>query len=150
MNTVRTDSLTLVEQAPFALLVTVGEGNKPFARHVGPLVNIGTDIYFVTRNTSRKVGQLEKNPSVALHFQLPEQSLKGFKCLSVSGTTSRVQDETVSADIMERLGQKSPGFKKYVCEDTTKSWIVYKVKGELLEYTDLAKSTRPMTEVVKP
>jgi uncharacterized pyridoxamine 5'-phosphate oxidase family protein len=148
MSALTAEAIGYIEKAPFALLVTVGEGNKPFARYVGPIVNIGLAVYFVTRGSSQKVKHMDKNPFVTLHIQLPEQPLKDFKGLSLAGKAVRVPEGSEYNEVLDLLGKKSPGFKNYVCGDTAKSWVLYKVTADTLHYTDLAKSTKTVIETV--
>jgi general stress protein 26 len=57
-----------IEKSKYALLATVGEDNRPSVREVGPFVNNGLDIYFVTRLDSQKVKHIGMNSGVTLYF----------------------------------------------------------------------------------
>lgn len=45
-------------------------------------------------------------------------------------------------DVLERLGEKSPGYKKYIISGGFKLWAIYKMTANSLECTDLSKSTK--------
>jgi hypothetical protein len=142
MSDMRTEAISYIEKSPFALLVTVGEENKPYLRHIGPLVNIGLDIYFVTRIDSQKVKHIDCNPFVTLYFQSPSQTVEEFKSIVVSGKAARLPQGGEFNDVLERLGAISPGYKKYISSDGFKAWTIYKTSASTLECTDLAKSTK--------
>jgi general stress protein 26 len=67
MSEMTAEALGYIEKSIYALLITVGEENKPCVRYVGPFVNNGLDIYFFTSKDSRKVKHVECNPFVTLY-----------------------------------------------------------------------------------
>jgi nitroimidazol reductase NimA-like FMN-containing flavoprotein (pyridoxamine 5'-phosphate oxidase superfamily) len=142
MSNIRTEAVNYIESSPFALLVTVGDELKPCLRHIGPLVNIGLDIYFVTRIDSQKVKQIEVNPLITLYFQRSNQTVEEFKSIAVSGKAVRLPDGDEFDDVLEKLGEKSPGYKKYISSEGFKVWAIYKISSKSLECTDLSKSTK--------
>lgn len=142
MNDLTTEAISYIENSPFALLVTVDEERKPCLRHIGPLVNIGLTIYFVTRIDSQKVKHIDINPLVTLYFQRSNQAVEDFKSISISGKAARIPDGDEFEDVLEKLGEKSPGYKKYISSDGFKVWAIYKISSKSLECTDLSKSTK--------
>jgi len=76
MSDATVEAVNYIEKSPYALLVTVGEKNRPFVREIGPFVNDGLDIYFVTRRDSRKVRHVNVNSFVTLTFQTRNKTHK--------------------------------------------------------------------------
>jgi general stress protein 26 len=64
MSDLAVEAVGFIEKSPYALLITVGKENKPFVREIGPFVNNGLDIYFVTRIDSQKVKHIGINPVI--------------------------------------------------------------------------------------
>jgi general stress protein 26 len=142
MNDIKTEAVNYIENSPFALLVTIDEENKPCLRHIGPLVNIGLDIYFVTRINSHKVKHIDINPLITLYFQRSDQTVEEFKSIAISGKAARLPDGDEFDDVLEKLGEKSPGYKKYISSEGFNVWAIYKISSKSLECTDLSKSTK--------
>jgi nitroimidazol reductase NimA-like FMN-containing flavoprotein (pyridoxamine 5'-phosphate oxidase superfamily) len=148
MSEIATEAVSYIEQSPCALLVTVDDENKPCVRYIGPFVNNGLDIYFVTRIESRKVEQIERNPFVTLFIQSPAQSAEELKSVALSGKAARVPQGDEILDVLEKLGRKSPGFKSYIDKEGFTSWAIYKIKTESLQFTDLSKAPKTIKETV--
>jgi uncharacterized pyridoxamine 5'-phosphate oxidase family protein len=137
-----------IEKSPCALLITVGEENKPFVRYIGPFVNIGLTLYFMTRVTSEKVKHIKTNPFVMLHFQNANQTIEDPRSVAVTGKAARVPEGDEFNDVVGKLAQKSPGFKKYISSEGFKTWTIYKVTPESVQSTDLSKSFQTLKEAV--
>ena len=131
-----------IEKSSYALLVTVGDDGKPAVREIGPFINSGLDIYFVTRNDSHKVKEFTNRPHVTLYFPNTNLPPKDFKTAAVSGTVARISSEAEMHGILDKLGQKSPGYKNYIAREGLNIWGVYKMTAENLQCTDFSKSTR--------
>jgi nitroimidazol reductase NimA-like FMN-containing flavoprotein (pyridoxamine 5'-phosphate oxidase superfamily) len=142
MNEIVTNAIGFIDKSHYALLITVGEANTPFAREVGPFANIGLDIYFVTRLDSEKVKQFTANPSVAFYFPNMSLTLKEFKSVTVSGTIKRVPAGMEFDDALGQIDTKSPGYVKYISKEGFEIWTVFKMTASALQYTDYSKSNR--------
>jgi uncharacterized pyridoxamine 5'-phosphate oxidase family protein len=53
-NAKAVQAIAYIEKSKHALLATVGEDNRPSVLKIGPFVNKGLDVYFVTRLDSQK------------------------------------------------------------------------------------------------
>ncbi|HUI93790.1 MAG TPA: pyridoxamine 5'-phosphate oxidase family protein [Chitinivibrionales bacterium] len=148
MSDLSSDAAAYIEKSMIALLVTVGEENKPFVRFVGPLVNTGLNVYFTTALDSRKVRHIAANPNVTLNFQNPVISQEEFKSVALSGKASQVPEGKEFDEVLKMLAKKSPGFGKYIKDRGFKNWAIYKVEGKTLQVTDLAKSKKTITEEI--
>jgi uncharacterized pyridoxamine 5'-phosphate oxidase family protein len=148
MSKMADEAVSYIERSPCALLITVGEENKPFVRYIDPFVNNGLSLYFMTRVISEKVRHIETNPFVMLHFQNANQTREDPRSVAVTGKAARVPDGDEFNDVVGKLARKSPGFKKYISSDGFKTWTVYKVTPESLQCTDLSKSFQTLKEAV--
>jgi nitroimidazol reductase NimA-like FMN-containing flavoprotein (pyridoxamine 5'-phosphate oxidase superfamily) len=146
MSDISSEAIVYIQESSYALLVTVGDENKPFVRYVGPVVNDGPDIYFVTRIVSQKVKHIGDNPRVVLHFQNPSQASEQFKSLSVSGTAVRIANEMEFRRALDKLEQKAPAYGTWIRKDGFASWAIYKTTAQSLQWTDLSKSSMTITE----
>lgn len=131
-----------------ALLATVGEDNRPSVREVGPFVNNGLDIYFVTRLDSQKVKHIGMNSGVTLYFPNMNLAIKEFMSTAVTGIAARVAEGDEFNGVLEKLDGKSPGYKKYICNEGFKIWTIYKMTAASLQFTDYSKSPRTIREDV--
>ncbi len=142
MNESITGAIGHIEKSAYALLVTVGEENKPFAREIGPFVNSGLDIYFVTRIDSQKVKQFTVNPYITLYFPNMNLDPKEFKSVTIIGTCFRIPAGTEFNGVLDKLDRKSPGYVKYMRKEGFEIWTIFKMTAKTLHYTDYSKSTR--------
>jgi uncharacterized pyridoxamine 5'-phosphate oxidase family protein len=148
MSPLAEESVSFIDKSSYAVLVTVGEENKPFVREIGPLVNKGLDIYFVTRIASQKVKHIEAHPIVTLYFPNTNQSAKEFRSIAVTGTTVRVPEGGEFDGVLEKLERKSPGYKNYISNEGFTIWTIYKMTTKSIQSTDYSKSTRTIKEEV--
>ena len=148
MSDATIEAVNYIEKSPYALLVTVGEKNRPFVREIGPFVNDGLDIYFVTRRDSRKVRHINVNSFVTLYFPNTKQDAKEFRSVAVTGKAARVPEGNEFNGVLKKLDGKSPGYMKYIGKEGFKIWTIYKMTAESLQSTDYSKSTRTVTEAV--
>lgn len=126
----------------------MGEGNKPFVREIGPFVNNGLDIYFVTRLDSQKVRHINANPCVTLYFPNTNFEAKKFRSIAVTGTAARVAVGDEFNGVLEKIDLKSPGYRKYIASEGFNVWTVYKMTARSLQSTDYSKSTRTVKEEI--
>lgn len=148
MNELITEAINYIEKATYALLITVGEENKPFVREIGPFVNNGLNVYFATRIDSQKVKHFNINPFFTLYFPNNNLEPKEFMSIAITGTTSRVKDETEINYVLDELDHKSPYYKKHISKEGLDIWAIYKLTSETLQLTDYSKPTRTIkTEV---
>jgi nitroimidazol reductase NimA-like FMN-containing flavoprotein (pyridoxamine 5'-phosphate oxidase superfamily) len=117
-------------------------------REIGPFVNDGLDIYFVTRRDSRKVRHVNVNSFVTLYFPNTKQDAQEFRSVAVTGKAARLPEGNEFNGVLEKLDRKSPGYKKYISNEGFKIWTIYKMTAESLQSTDYSKSTRTVTEAV--
>ena len=148
MSEMTADAAAYIENSMIALLVTVGERNKPFARFVGPLVNTGLNVYFTTALDSRKVKHMAANPVVTMCFQNPVKTEEEFKSVVITGAASQVPEGKEFDDVLEMLAKKSPGFGKYIKDRGFKKWAIYKVEGTTVQVTDFEKGKKTVSEEV--
>jgi uncharacterized protein len=148
MSELSAQAIEYIEKSSVLLLVTVDKENKPSTRYVGPYVNNGLNIFFMTMKDSRKVKHINGNPFVSLYIQLTEQPAEKFKSVGVSGRAMLVGQGAEFDDIFDRIGQKSPGFKNWLLKDGLDKWVVCKVTAASLHYTDFSKSKKTMTEEI--
>jgi nitroimidazol reductase NimA-like FMN-containing flavoprotein (pyridoxamine 5'-phosphate oxidase superfamily) len=148
MSDMAIEAVGYIEKSSYALLVTVGEDNMPSVREIGPFVNKGLDIYFVTRIASQKVKHIGVNPSVTLYFPNMNQAVKEFRSIAVTGKAARVPEGDEFDGVLEKLEQKSPGYKKYIGKEGFKIWTIYKITAKSLQSTDYSKSTKTSKEEV--
>jgi uncharacterized protein len=148
MSDTKTDAISYIGKSSYALLITVGEENRPGVRYVGPFVNRGLDIYFMTSKDSQKVKHITMNPFVSLHFQNQDKALEGINSVTVSGKASRVPEGNEFNSVLEELGRKSPGFKKWVDKEGFNTWTIYKLTAGTLQHTDFSKSKKTIKEEV--
>jgi nitroimidazol reductase NimA-like FMN-containing flavoprotein (pyridoxamine 5'-phosphate oxidase superfamily) len=148
MSDATVEAVNYIEKSPYALLVTVGEKNRPFVREIGPFVNDGLDIYFVTRRDSRKVRHVNVNSFVTLYFPNTKQDAQEFRSVAVTGKAARLPEGNEFNGVLEKLDRKSPGYKKYISNEGFKIWTIYKMTAESLQSTDYSKSTRTVTQAI--
>jgi uncharacterized pyridoxamine 5'-phosphate oxidase family protein len=148
LSTIAAEAVSYIEQSSYALLITVGEENKPFVREIGPFVNNGLDIYFVTRIASQKVKHININPFITLYFPNTNQAVKEFRSIAITGKATRVPEGNEFNDVRDKLEQKSPGYKKYISNEGFNIWAIYKMTTTSLQSTDYSKSTRTVKEEV--
>jgi uncharacterized pyridoxamine 5'-phosphate oxidase family protein len=146
MSDMADDAVSYIENSSCALLITVGEENKPFVRYIGPFVNNGLDIFFMTLITSQKVKHIDNNPFVTLYFQNPVQTKEEFKSIAITGKAARVPEGNEFNGVLEKMGRKSPGFKNYISSEGFTSWTIYKITATTLQCTDFSKSTKTVKE----
>jgi nitroimidazol reductase NimA-like FMN-containing flavoprotein (pyridoxamine 5'-phosphate oxidase superfamily) len=142
------EAVSYIEKSPYALLVTVGEENKPCVREIGPFVNDGLDIYFVTRLDSQKVKHINANPCVTLYFPNTNQEANKFRSIAITGTAGRVPEGDEFNGVMDKIEQKSPGYRKYISKEGFTVWTVFKITAKSLQSTDYSKSTRTVKEKI--
>ena len=148
MSDTAQEAVGYIEKSPYALLVTVDEGNKPCVREIGPFVNNGLDIYFVTRLDSQKVKHIDVNPHVTLYFPNTNQEVKKFRSIAITGKAARVPEGNEFNGVLEKLEQKSPGYRKYISKEGFTVWTVFKITAKSLQSTDYSKSTRTVKEKI--
>jgi hypothetical protein len=74
--------------------------------------------------------------------------MEEFKGVTIAGKAARVPEGNECNDVLEKLGQKSPGFKKHISIDGFKAWAMYKMTAQSLQWTDLGTSTKTVKEDV--
>jgi uncharacterized pyridoxamine 5'-phosphate oxidase family protein len=148
MSDTTQDAVTYIEKSAYALLVTVGEENTPCVREIGPFVNRGPDIYFVTRLDSQKVRHINANPCVTLYFPNTNLEVKKFRSIAVTGSAARVAEGDEFDGVLEKIEQKSPGYRNYIGKEGFNVWTVYKMTARSLQSTDYSKSTRTFKEEI--
>jgi nitroimidazol reductase NimA-like FMN-containing flavoprotein (pyridoxamine 5'-phosphate oxidase superfamily) len=136
------EAINYINNSTHALLVTVGEKNIPYAREIGPFVNNGLDIYFVSRTDSEKVKQFTLNPYVTFYFPNINPNPKEFKSVTITGTTIRIPAGKEFGDILEKLGHKSAGYVKYISKEGFDIWTIFKMTTITLQFTDYSKAAR--------
>jgi len=148
MSDTAAKAVDYIDKSTYALLVTVGEENRPFVREIGPFVNNGLDVYFVTRIDSQKVKHININPIITLYFPNTNQAVKEFRSIAVTGKAARVPEGNEFTGVLEKLEKKSPGYRKYIGNEGFNSWTIYKMTAESLQSSDYSKSTRTVKEDV--
>jgi uncharacterized pyridoxamine 5'-phosphate oxidase family protein len=148
MSDIAAEAVSYIEKSSYALIVTVGEENKPSVREIGPFVNNGPDIYFATRINSQKVKDISINPFVTLYFPNTNQAMKEFRSVAVSGKAARVPEGIEFDDVLDKIEHKSPGYRKYISKEGFNIWTVYKMTATSLQSTDYSKSTRTVKEEI--
>jgi glycerol kinase len=73
-------------------------------------------------------------------------ALKEFKSVAITGKAERVPEGNEFNDVLDKLNQKSPGYKKYISDGGFKIWTIYKMTAKSLQVTDYSKSTRTVKE----
>lgn len=142
MNVIVKEAVGHIEKSSYALLMTVGEENRPCAREIGPFVNDGLNVYFVTRIDSQKVKHIGVYPFVTLYFPNTNPTVKEFRSVAVTGRARRVPAGDEFNGVLEKLERKSPGYKKYISSEGFNVWTIYKMIATSLQSTDYSKSTR--------
>lgn len=135
MNGQIKDAVRYIEQTPYALLITVDEKNSPSLRYIGPFINNGPDIIFVTSRNSQKVKHIAANPVITLYFQDINQTVETFKSVAVTGTASQVPEGKEFDDAFESFIKKSPKTGVWIRKNT-----LYKLKAEGIQLTDFSRS----------
>lgn len=149
MSQIIDEAVDYIVKSPYALLITIDENKRPSSRYIGPVVNNGLDIYFLTRMDSIKTEHIRSSPFVSLIFQSPEQTIKMFRCVTINGRAEYLQQGNEFDDIWEKMGSVSAGYKEYVGKEGFKIWAMYKVIADSVQLVDLSKSTRTLTEKIK-
>jgi nitroimidazol reductase NimA-like FMN-containing flavoprotein (pyridoxamine 5'-phosphate oxidase superfamily) len=153
MDEIIADAITYVEESPYCLLITAGSGeggaSRPFARYVGPVANVGLDLYFATRIASGKVAQMEEHPLVICWFQRADQTPEKFRSVGVEGVATRLAAEADFNRALDLLGGKSQQYKKYIGKEGRASWAIYKVAATCVHYTDFSKSQRTIQHEIR-
>lgn len=148
MSELITEAINHIEKAAYALLITVGEENKPSVREIGPFVNNGLNVYLTTRIDSQKVKHFNINPFITLYFPNNNLEPKEFKSIALTGTISRITDETEINYVLDELEHKSPYYKKHICKEGLDIWAIYKFTSKTLQLTDYSKPIRTIkTEI---
>jgi nitroimidazol reductase NimA-like FMN-containing flavoprotein (pyridoxamine 5'-phosphate oxidase superfamily) len=148
MSAAAAEAVSYIEKSSYALLITVGEENTPSVREIGPFVNNGLAIYFVTRIASQKVKHIGVNPFITLYFPNTNQSVKEFRSVAVTGKAMRVPEGDEFNGVLEKLERKSPGYIKHIGNEGFTIWTIYKMTANSLQSTDYSKSTRTVKEEV--
>lgn len=140
MSPLLSTAVEYLSQFRAVLLITVGEGNVPFVRPVGPFVNDGPDVYFWTDPKSEKVRHIADNPAVTLYFQKEGAEYGNFTSLAVSGIMSHVVDGQELAGFLDKLGLKDPRFREWLEKGGgLETGGIYKVKANRIRFTDNSK-----------
>jgi nitroimidazol reductase NimA-like FMN-containing flavoprotein (pyridoxamine 5'-phosphate oxidase superfamily) len=148
MSDTAVEAIGYIEKSSYALLITVGEGNKPSVREIGPFVNNGLAIYFMTRTDSQKVKHINSNPFITLYFPNTNQTIQEFRSIAVTGKAARVPEGNEFNNVLEELERKSPGYRNYIGREGFKRWTIYKITATSLQSTDYSKSTKTVKEEV--
>jgi len=149
VSEIQADAIRYIEDSTYAMLITVGEDKRPYARYVGPFVNDGLNLYFITSLDSRKIAHISANPAVMLYFQMPNQTPGAFKSVAVAGTAGRVPEGNEYEDVLKKLGDKSPGFRKWLNSKEAKAWTIYRITAASMQYTDFAQAKKTIAEEIE-
>jgi nitroimidazol reductase NimA-like FMN-containing flavoprotein (pyridoxamine 5'-phosphate oxidase superfamily) len=140
MSELTTAATRYIEQLSHALLITVDEENRPATRYIGPFIYDGLDIYFMASKDSRKVRHISRNPVVTLYFQDISQTQEAFKSVIVSGQAAGIPEGNEFDDIKKKFSRKSEKLDEYLKSEAFNSWTFYRLKTDLVQFTDFSKS----------
>jgi general stress protein 26 len=102
---------SLIDESPTSVMATTDENGKPHIRWMIPTVLTDSPglLYAVTNPDDEKVKQIEANPHAEWLFQKRDLS----EILNVGGTTRVLDNPSLMAQVVERLGRKIQFFWKY-------------------------------------
>ena len=114
----------------FASLST-SDGDQPRVRTVSPIVEDDMSIWVTTRNTSRKVKQLQKNPKICLAFVEPPE---GDKAATVIGEALIIPD----TDKKKRVWNLAPFdlYEHFPDGPTSSDFCLLKIIPKKIEWRD--------------
>jgi hypothetical protein len=76
------------------------------------------------------------------------QAINEFMSVAVTGKAERVAEGDEFSGVLGKLDGKSPGYKKYICNEGFKIWTIYKMAAVSPQFTDYSKSPRTIREDV--
>jgi len=117
-------------ETPFAILCTVSEDGKPFARWMSPIFATGNlkEVHTLAAPSSRKVAHIKKNPSVSWVFNTPSFD----EVIILRGKAVLEQDAFVRAQIWEAMPDKQ---RTFILEnDENLTFQVIRTFVETVEY----------------
>ena len=102
---------TYLKETKRILLSTVTEENKSDIRILGAFATDGVKTYFSTASNARKVGQIEKNPNVAIYFEAPGQEFPNYVNVTVYGKAKKVTCDKGIEKAKALIKEKLPKFE---------------------------------------
>lgn len=125
----------LIEKDENTALVTVDENGQPRVRSVRAFLAKpdpvdpfkGFTVWIMTRDSTRKVGQIRRNPKVTLYFNDDEK----VSYLSIMGTAAVVTDPS-DPGVKEFLAIE--GYKEFFWPEFPKGFVMIRVRPTWLEF----------------
>jgi nitroimidazol reductase NimA-like FMN-containing flavoprotein (pyridoxamine 5'-phosphate oxidase superfamily) len=133
------DAVDYIGQSRYALLITVDPKISPSLRYIGPFINDGPDIIFMTSKDSKKVKHIALNPFITLYFQDANQTEENFKSASVTGRAFEIPGGEEFENAVKSLIKRSPKIEEWIRGDGFKSYTFYKLRAESVQFTDFSK-----------
>jgi uncharacterized protein len=126
-------------------MITIDENNSPALRYIGPFINSGPDIIFVTSKDSQKVKHIGNNPAVTLYFQDSKQTDETFKSVSITGIASGIPGGKDYDDAVESFIRKAPRIEGWIKGERV---TLYKIKALKVQFTDFTESHSTGEEIL--
>lgn len=121
----------VLQEIPFAVLSTVGEGQAPFTRWMSPIFLAGSmkAVYALVAPESRKVAQIRANSSVTWVFNTPAFD----EVITLRGTAEIIDDAMLRVEIWEALPDKTRAF--ILNNDENLSFAILRTEVRSIEYS---------------
>ena len=126
----------------FLNLATSSKDGKPLSHPIA-YINIGPDVYFATRMSTRKAKNIAENPNVAYSVYDPTDHYDEIRLVQMEGIAKEITDKTKFKEILQKINEKFPFSKNIVIEKDT---IVVKITPKFCYYCN---NTRRLGETEK-
>ena len=109
MDYIKDEIEEYLSKRKFLILGTSSKNGKPLT-HPLAYINIGTDVYFLTSKSSRKVKNILENPNVAYSIFDQTDHYDEIRLLQMEGKAEEIDDNKESETIIKMLVNKFPYF----------------------------------------
>ena len=132
MDLIKQEIEEYISKRRFLTLGTSSKNGKPLT-HPMAYVNIGTDVYFSTNKSSRKIKNILENPNVAYSIYDQTDHLDEIRLLQMEGKAEKINDEKEYKNIMKMLKSKFP-YSNYI--PISSDTIVIKISPKSCYFSD--------------
>lgn len=139
-----------IHATKFAVLATIDQ-DGPVQRTIASFGNVGTTIYFATRDDTRKVAHIAARPNVSVLLQQEGQALEKFVNVAIQGKAIQLAQEGAIAEAVEIIGRHSPRFRERIANNGTAGQAFFRIDPDEVRVLDFARGPGPAAvSVVAP
>ncbi|HMA91567.1 MAG TPA: pyridoxamine 5'-phosphate oxidase family protein [Polyangiaceae bacterium] len=131
-----------IHATTFAVLATIDQ-DGPVQRTIASFGNVGTTVYFATRNDTRKVAHIAARPSVSLLLQQEGQALEKFVNVAIRGKAVQLAQDNAITEAVEIIGRHSSRFRDRIAADGTTGQAFFRIDPDEVRLLDFARGSGP-------